>query len=247
MSAPTEWFVDLYDEFRMKTGFGRVSEIDTRKDVDFICDVLKLHEGNKILDLFCGAGRHSLELARRGYLVTGVELNPDYLEIAKQLSKGTSNPSSFIHGDVRKVDFNKGYDAAIIMFQSFGYFSDNEDKLVLNKVYDALNQNGRFLIEILNRDWILRNFVDSQETEIDGIRVVETRKFNVLTSRNEFVIQRYEKDGVVIKNGSWRLYSVHEMKNMLENIGFRFIGGYSGLEKEPLTIDTRLMRLVFEK
>ena len=133
------------------------------------------------------------------------------------------------------------------MFQSFGYFSDSEDKLVLSKVFGALKPKGRFLIEILNRDWILNNFVEIQESVINGIRVVEKREFDVLTSRNDFVIQRHEKDGIVIKRGSWRLYSAHEMKNILEGIGFRFVGGYSNLEKGSLTKETRLMRMVFEK
>jgi len=242
-----DWFVDLYDEFRMRTGFGRISEQETRKDVDFICNVLDLHEGAKVLDLFCGTGRHSLELGRRGFLATGIELNPDYLELGKQSSKGIANAPKFIQGDVRYVDFGEGYDAVIVMFQSFGYFSDRDDKSVLSKVFDTLKPKGRFLIEILNRDWILKNFVEIQENIIDGIRVIEKREFDVLTSRNNFVIQRHEKDGIVTKVGSWRMYSAHEMKNLLEGIGFRMVGGYSNLEKEPLTIDTRLMRMVFEK
>ncbi len=137
-----DWFVGLYDEFRMRMGFGRVSYEETRKDVDFICDVLELHTGAKVLDLFCGSGRHSLELARRGYLATGMDLNPDYLELGRQSGKTIANAPNFIQGDVRYIDFGKDYDAAIIMFQSFGYFSDSEDKLVLSKVFDALKEEA---------------------------------------------------------------------------------------------------------
>jgi len=139
------------------------------------------------------------------------------------------------------------YDAVVIMFNSFGYFSDEEDKLVLAKIFDALKEGGRFLIEILNRDWIINNYKESEESEVDGIRVVEKREFDVLTSRNNFIIERCERDGVVTKKGSWRLYSAHELKNILEEIGLRFMAGYSSLEKAPLTKDTRLMRLVFKK
>jgi SAM-dependent methyltransferase len=231
----------------MMTGFGRVSDEETRKEVDFIFDVLELSKGAKVLDLFCGAGRHSLELARRGILATGIELNPAYLELAKQSGKVIANAPNFIQGDVRYIDFGEGYDAAIVMFQSFGYFSDNEDKLVLSKIFKALKTRGRFLIEILNRDWILKNFIEIQETLIDDIHLVEKREFEVLTSRNNFIIERHEKDGIVTKRGSWRLYSAHEIKNILEGIGFQLAFSYSNLEKEPLTKDTRLMRMVFEK
>jgi SAM-dependent methyltransferase len=242
-----EWFKDLYDDFRMMTGFGSVSEEQTKKEVDFLRDVLQLPQSAKILDLFCGAGRHSLEFARRGYVVTGVEYNPDYLKLANSLATERNVAPNFIQGDVRHVDYGAGYDAVIIMFHSFGYFSDEEDTLVLTKIYDALKASGRFLIEILNRDWIIKNFAEIQEREIEGIRILEKRAFDVLTSRNNFVIERHEGSKVVTRKGSWRLYSAHEIKNILENIGFKFVAAYGSLEKGELTIDTRLMRLAFEK
>ena len=133
------------------------------------------------------------------------------------------------------------------MFNSIGYFSDKEDAAILKKVHEALRSGGRFLLEVLNRDLILRNFAERKETEINTIRVIEQRAFDVLTSRNNFTIERHEKDNVITKRGSWRLYSAHELKNTLEDIGFTFLAGYASLDKEPLTKDTRLMRLVFEK
>jgi SAM-dependent methyltransferase len=242
-----EWFKDLYDEFRMTTGFGSVSEEQTRKEVDFLCNILQLPQAAQILDLFCGAGRHSLEFARRGYVVTGIEYNPDYLKLANSLAAEKKVTPNFIQGDVRHIEYGAGYDAVIIMFHSFGYFSDQEDALVLTKIYDSLKAGGRFLLEILNRDWIVKNFAEGQEKEMGGIRIQEKREFDVLTSRNNFTIERHESDRVVTRKGSWRLYSAHEIKNILENIGFKLIAAYGSLDKEPLTIGTRLMRLAFEK
>lgn len=242
-----EWSKDLYDEFRMTAGFGAVSDEQTKREVDFIRDVLELPIGARVLDLFCGAGRHSIELARRGFAATGIEYNADYLNLARTLIVDTDGAPKFIQADVRYVDYGEDYDGAIIMFNSFGYFSDEEDKLIFMKVYKSLRERGRFLIEILNRDWILKNFVESEEAEINGIRTIETREFDILTSRNNFVIERHAEDGVITKRGSWRLYSAHEIKNMLEDIGFKLIAGYGSLNKERLTKDTRLMRLVFEE
>ena len=231
----------------MRRTFGSVSEEKTENEVDFIYEVLKLFNTAKVLDLFCGTGRHSIELANRGCKPVGIEYNPEYLKLAREQAKAKGVSPEFIQGDVRYVDFGKRYDGAIIMFQSFGYFSDEEDRMLLEKVYNALNKSGRFLIEILSRDWLLKNFEEKEETEINGIKVIAEREFDILTSRNNFTIKRYENEGVVLKKGSWRFYSAHEMKKILENIGFRFVAGYDNLNKEPLTKDTRLMRLVFEK
>ena len=82
---------------------------------------------------------------------------------------------------------------------------------------------------------------------VDGVKITEERKFDIISNRNNFTIKRYTKDGIITKKGSWRFYSAHEMKNILESIGFRFVQGYDNLNKDPLTKDTRLMRLVFEK
>lgn len=242
-----DWFKDLYDDFRMRRSFGSISEEDTRKEVDFVYDVLKLFDGAKVLDLFCGTGRHSIELAVRKCNPRGIEYNPDYLRLAEEQAKKRDVSPEFIQGDIRCVDFGEEYDGAIIMHHSFGYFSDEEDRELLKKVYKTLKKQGRFLIEILNKDWLLKNFKEREEFVVKGIRIVEERKFNAQTSRNNFTIKRYEKDGVVPKEGSWRFYSASEMKSILKDIGFRFVAGYGNLNKCPLTRETRLMRLVFEK
>ena len=242
-----EWFKDLYDQFRMETNFGKVSDNETSADIDFICDVLKLKKGDKVLDLFCGFGRHSIELAKRGYSATAIDYNRSYLEFGKKLCEEMDNTPNFVQGDVRSINYGDNYDAAIIMFNSFGYFNDNEDKLILGKIYNVLKPKGKFLIEILNRDWILKNYKDKQESEFGSIKVIEKREFDILTSRNNFIIERSEENRIVSKKGSWRLYSPHEIINVLEGIGFHLVNAYSNLSKDPISIDTRLMRMIFVK
>ena len=206
-----EWFESLYDDFRQRTGFGNLPEDRTRTDVDFLVEELSLKPGNRVLDLFSGTGRHSIELARRGIEAVGVELNPQYVGLAEQKARETGVAPQFITGDVRKVPFGSGYDAAIIMWMSFGYFSDKDEKLIA------------------------------------GVKVVEERTFDVLTSRIRGTICREDAGETVTKEIHWRLYSPHELKNILEGIGFRFVAAYGGLDRRRLDLETRLMRLVFEK
>lgn len=242
-----EWFKDLYDDFRMRTGFGNITEEQTKKEVDFIIDVLGLADNSKVLDLFCGTGRHSIELSKRGFLVTGVEFNSDYLKIANERALNVLTKPKFIQGDVRTTDFGNSYDAVIIMYQSFGYFEDQEDKNILKRIYFCLKAKGRFLLEILNRDYILKHFSEVTEKQINGIKVIEKRKYDILKSRINSTITRYEEGKLIAKKMSWRLYSPHEIKNILEGIGFKFIVAYSNLNKDSVNLNTRLMRLIFEK
>lgn len=94
---------------------------------------------------------------------------------------------------------------------------------------------------------LLENFKPKDEYIYDGIKIVEEWEFNSKASRNNFTIRRYNSDGIVVKKGSWRFYTVEELKYTLNDIGFKFIAGCDNLEKEPLKENTRLMRLVFEK
>jgi len=178
-----DWFKDLYDDFRMKTGFGSIPEEKTRKEVHFMLDVLNLSENSKILDLFCGTGRHSIELSKEKCITIGIEYNSEYIKIANERASKFSVEPKFIQGDVRHVDFGEGFDAVIIMYQSFGYFDDIEEKNILKKVYSSLKSKGRFLIEIINRDYILKYFSKRDEREIEGIKIVEEREFDILKSR----------------------------------------------------------------
>jgi len=242
-----EWFESLYDDFRQRTGFGSLPADRTKADVDFLVEELSLVPGSKVLDLFSGTGRHSIEFARRGIHAVGVELNPEYVGLAKQRAHEAGVAPQFVTGDVRTVPFGSGYDAAIVMWSSFGYFSDEEDRAVIRKVHSALNPDGRFLIELHNRDCIIRHFSAHSEKVVDGIKVTVDREFDSLRSRLRDKIRREESTGLVDRETNWRLYSPHEMKNILEAAGFAFIGGYGGRDRRPIDLDTRLMKIVVEK
>jgi cyclopropane fatty-acyl-phospholipid synthase-like methyltransferase len=148
-----EWFESLYDDFRQRTGFGSIPAERTVRDVDFILEELRLKPGSRVLDVCSGTGRHTIELAGRDVEAIGVELNPDYVALAEERSRQAGVKPRFVQGDVRTVEFGSGYDGAILMWNSFGYFSDDEDRDLIGKVAAALRPGGRFLIELLNRDY----------------------------------------------------------------------------------------------
>lgn len=242
-----EWFQELYDDFRQRTGFGGLPPDRTRRDVDLIVDECRLEPGDKVLDLCAGTGRHSIELEIRGIRAVGIEFNPDYLKLAEARAKSASVATSFRAGDVRSAEFGTGFDAAILMWNSFGYFSDPENFALLKKIQAALKPRGRFLLELLNRDFLLRNFEARSERNINGIRVLEEREFDMLTSRMQSVITRYEGAHVETRRTDWRVYSLHELSNMGREAGLELIAAYNDLDRNPVHLDTRLMRLLFAR
>lgn len=241
------WFETLYDDFRQRTGFGSIPRERTALDANFIQQELGLQSGSRILDLCSGTGRHAIELAQRGIEVVGVELNEEYVALAKERAEQAGVAPTFVQGDVRTVAFGTEYDGAILMWNSFGYFDDDEDRALIGKLGAALKLRGRFLIELLNRDYLLCHFEPRAESNIDGIRVVEERELDLLSSRAITKITRHESDDIVTRETRWRLYSPHEIREIGEAAGLMLVGAYGSLERDPLARDTRLMRLVFER
>jgi SAM-dependent methyltransferase len=118
---------------------------------------LGLRRGERVLDLACGTGRHSVEFARRGASVLGVDQSAAYLAKARRAARGLPN-CRFARGDMRGLPFRGEFDAAVNLWTSFGYFrTPAEDLAVLKGVARALKPGGRFLIEFIDHDWVRRH------------------------------------------------------------------------------------------
>ncbi len=196
------------------------SPAGTDQEVAFIADVLHLPAGAEILDLYCGYGRHAIELAKRGYRVTGVDANEAFLAIAGQKAAEEKADVAFRRLDMRELGFNGEFDAVINMFAAFGYFSDDENAAVLGKVSAALRPGGQFLIDLLNREWMGRNnlnrywrhpsgeYVLSYKVELQhGVAMMKRVLLNQATGakiQSDFVLRAYsygEMTALLAKNG----------------------------------------------
>jgi len=150
---------------------------NTQEEVTNIVSLLKIDSGASILDLCCGPGRHSLELARRGFSLTGVDRTKSYLKKARKQTEIEGLKVEFIQEDMRNFCKPNTFDVAINFFTSFGYFEDiKDDKKVITNVHRSLKNKGIFLIDIMEKEVLARVFCKRNWQEVDNNIVLEECK-----------------------------------------------------------------------
>jgi SAM-dependent methyltransferase len=122
----------------------------TRGEVDFIEMALGLSEDAAVLDVACGGGRHALELARRGYSVEGVDSSATLVAYATRRAYEDATRARFVRGDMRTLDYQQTFDAALVMNSSLGFHDDATNRATLGRVARALVDGGRLLLQCIN-------------------------------------------------------------------------------------------------
>jgi len=190
--------------------------------------------GPKILDLCCGFGRISAELSRMGYAVTGVDITESYLKTAREDAKYENLNIEYIRADARKFVKADFFDAAVNLYISFGYFSDQKDDLLLlRNVYQSLKKGGSFIIETLGKEIAVRDFVEAEWFERAGFTVLT--EYEALDSWT-FLKNRW----ILIKDGqrqekvfTQRLYAASELRAILLEAGFAKVEIYGDWDESP--------------
>lgn len=217
----------------------------TAREVDDMVHLLALPDGAAILDLACGYGRHAIALAQRGYRVTGQDLSAVMLRRAAADADARGVHVRWVQRDMRDIPFTREFDAVISVFTSFGYLeSDADDQRVLIQVREALKSGGQFLLDTISRDALVRNFqpggVDRRN---DGLLVIEERRFEPVTGRNNVRVTLQWPDGRRAEHiHSARIYCPTELGSLCQRAGLpieRWFGGFDGS-----TLDMTSRRLV---
>ena len=218
------------------------------QEVEQIVSLLKLQPGESICDLCCGPGRHSLELSRLGYCVTGVDRTGLYIEQAKKKANEQGLNIRYVQDDMRNFCEPNAFNAVINVFTSFGYFEEaGEDKRVLENVYKSLKEGGKFLIDIMGKEVLARIFQEKRWFEEDGAIILEESK---LAEDWSLVENRW----IIIRDGrrdefrfTLRLYSAVLLSELLKSCGFGQVEIYGDLSGSPYDQTAKKLVVVAHK
>jgi ubiquinone/menaquinone biosynthesis C-methylase UbiE len=222
----------------------------SRAQVDFVIEKLALQPGARVLDLCCGQGRHLLDLMKRGYEVVGVDLSEYMLAKCREAAEGQGLKPNLMQADMREINFDSEFDAVINLFTSFGYLeSDDEDQQVLDAVSRALKPEGRFFIDMMSRDWLMRNYKEHRwdENERGDITIHDSR-FDSITGRTNVRELTLHADGSRTENHhSLRMYTYSELAEKLNRAGMVIRSAWGQYDGEEFGYLSMRMIVISEK
>jgi SAM-dependent methyltransferase len=220
----------------------------TSAEVDFLIAALDISSGQHVLDLACGIGRHSIELAARGMEVTGIDFNGSALALAERAATARSVTPRFVQRDMRNLDWSRQFDAAFCFYSSFGYFEDEADDLaVAKRIAAALRPGGRFLIDTHVTETLFPLFQERRWTWIDeqrSSRLLEETRWDVATGRVSTEWTFVEKAGVRSSRSSIRTYSYRELCTLLREAGFRELVGLETGTRKTFALGSKRLSLI---
>lgn len=236
-----EWHEDdAFWEAAAPWMFSRERWLLAESEVLLVESLLGLTPAARVLDLCCGPGRHSLELAKRGYNVVGLDRTASYLEEARLRAERASLTVGFLQGDARTPAFDAEFDACINMYTSFGYFDDEtDDRKMAEAARQALVEGGQFLVNVLSKD-TLRTWFQPQNWLRMGNRILLGE--NRIIGDDGSIENRWTLiDGAAEQTLKFtvRLYSEAEMEALLLAAGFSSVRCYGSLNGEPVGAETR--------
>jgi SAM-dependent methyltransferase len=191
-------------------------------------------QGNSVLDLCCGPGRHTVVLAKKGYTVTAVDRTPFLLKKAQELAQAEGVSVEWVLDDMRNFVRPDTYDLVVNLFTSFGYFDEKQDDIkVLQNVYASLKSGGSCVFEMMGKEILAGIYRPTVSEQLpDGSLIVQCHEiFDEWT--------RIRNDWILIKDGKatsfkfhHTIYSGQELKDRLLRVGFSKVKLFGNLDGE---------------
>jgi SAM-dependent methyltransferase len=216
------WWEELFNDDFIRAS-AKLTDAQIATEVSFIEESLGVaRDGGVVLDLACGMGLHAIELARRGYHVVGFDLSLAMLARAADEAQERGVKLNFLQGDMRDMTFDEAFDGVFSWSTSFGYFEEEKNAQVISRVHKALKPGGVFLLDVINRDYIIRQSPSLAWFEGEGCVCMDEMQVDFITSRMRVKRTMMLDDGRTKEiDYSIRVYSLHELGKILHEQGFK--------------------------
>lgn len=233
--SEADWWEGYFDETFIALYRDFLTPQRTALEVQGLREMLDLAPGARVLDVACGWGRHTIELARHGFAATGIDLSAHLLDSARRRAAKAGVAATFARHDMRALPFEGEFDVALSLFSSLGYFeTEEDDRRVLAGMHRALAPGGRVVVETMHRDHVLARYAERDWWETEDGRVVWVeREFDAVEGvSREWT--RWRKGGEIgEKFHRIRIRTATEWDALLRAAGLQPLDWYGDYELAP--------------
>jgi len=245
---PENWWENFFHGVALDFWRAAIPAELTSAEADFLAKQLQLTKPAKVLDVPCGNGRIAIELAKRGFALTGIDIAREFIDEAQSSSLQAGVAIDWRNQDMRDLPWSGDFDGAFCFGNSFGYLDDEANADFLKAVSRALKPGGRFILDApAIAECMLPNFQPSRSIELAGIKVDIEHRYDHEQGRmfNDFTFSR---DGVVDRRpSSQRTYTYRELIELLRAASLETTAAYGSLTEEPFNLGAHRLLLVSQK
>jgi cyclopropane fatty-acyl-phospholipid synthase-like methyltransferase len=249
MSVPDNWYESFFHGVTLDLWRRAIPAEQTTAEAEFLIQQLNCARGAHVLDVPCGNGRLSFELANRGLDVTGVDISEEFIQEARARlnSNEITGRLDFILADMRQVKGNETFDGAYCFGNSFAFLGHDQTETFLKALARALKPGARFIVETgMAAESVLPDFEEQSCHELGDLSLTIKERYIAEESciDSEYIFERDGKKETRVAR-EW-IYTVAEMRRMLTRAGFKVLNLYGTLKCEPYKLGTRELFIVSE-
>ncbi len=220
----------------------------TTQEVDFLISELNVVPGAALLDIPCGHGRHTIELAKRGFNMTGLDLATEFLQTLTRQIAIEQLPVRVVHGDILTAKIDGTFDGAYCLGNSFGYVDYGGMNTFVENVAAALKPGARFIINSgLVAESILPDFPKTGHYPLDGITMDISNEYLVGESCMATELTYTKGSQTEVHRFKHYVYTLSEIKRLLAKHGLQTVAVYKSTEKLTYQLGDKQIYLVAEK
>lgn len=242
------WYENFFNGLVQDAWKAAQTEEQTELECDFLNDVLALQPGQRVLDIFCGYGRHAVELARLGYSVTGVDISAETIQELQKTARHEKLPIDARTGDFMTISLESGFQAAYCFGNSFSFFPQDQMLVFLQKIANLLPPGGRFTAETaMIAESILPDFQERSWIQVGDITFLMENEYDTRESCINAQLTYLHGGKKEQRQSRHYVYTVAELHRLFQKAGLTITELFGNLDGSDFLLGDERLLLVSEK
>ncbi len=248
---PDNWFEYFFQGINCEVWEKAIPIEVTKQEVNFLLNELNLQKGQHILDVPCGFGRHAIELSKKGFKVTGIDISETFIKgLTEKIISEKLNINA-IQSDILTIQLNEKFSGAVCLGNSFGYFNIDRMKLFVEKVSSSLESGSKFIINSgMIAESILPNFLNYSKNNSYNVGNITMDITNIYHVEDSYMRSHllYTKEGTTEEHAfKHYVFTLGEVIRLLKLYGLNTIATYSSTSKDHYKLGDRQVYIVTKK